>query len=423
MKPIITTLPNGVRIVMVEQSNALTATALVLVGAGSATEEKATSGISHVLEHMSFKGTPTLPNTKAIAETFERLGAISNAFTSTEYTGYYAKGSPAHLDTFLEVLSDMYQNSTFPESELSKEKGVIIEEINMYEDMPQYKVTECLLKLMYADQPAGWSIVGTKQTVSSFTRADLVTYKDKHYHARNTVIAITGAIDPKKVRAKVAALFKTLPDKKLSKPKKTVIKKATVPVVITHKPIDQAHIAIGFHGMSQDHPNRFVASLIATILGRGLSARLTHVLREELGAAYYTHASIDTYKDRGVFEITAGVDTKRINEILARIAQILKEIKTDLVSVDELQKAVEYTIGMQRLGLESSDEIAGFFGVQVLLRDKPNTPTILEKHYRAVTPADIRRVARTLFISDKAAISVLGPYKDRDIDPGPFRTL
>ena len=196
VKPILKTLKNGLRILLIPQPQAATATALILVATGSKYENKATSGLSHFLEHMFFKGTTKRPSAKNICETLDEIGSISNAFTSQEYTGYYAKGSPQHVDKYLDVLSDIYLDSTFPEGEIAKEKGVIIEEINMYEDMPQHKVGQALVTLMYGDQPAGWPIIGTKENVLAFSRKDFIDYHHLHYHADNTIIVLAGAIDP-----------------------------------------------------------------------------------------------------------------------------------------------------------------------------------------------------------------------------------
>lgn len=423
MKPILKTLANGVRVLVIPQPAALTATALVLVGTGSVYESKDENGLSHFLEHMCFKGTDTLPNAKVIAESFERIGAISNAFTSSEYTGYYAKGGPGNIPTFLEVLSDIYLNSTLPDAEIQKERGVIIEEINMYEDQPAQKVGEALLRLMYGDQPAGWNIAGTKENVLRFTRDDFVQYKSKHYHADNTVVVISGAVDAKTVYQQIQKLFDSLEQSKTTKKQKVRVEKTCLKLDVIHKALDQAHIAIGFHALPFGHKDRIAVSLLATILGRGLSSRLAQVLREELGAAYYVGAGNDTHREYGLFEISAGIDKSRITEIFERIAALLIDIKTTLVPPDELHKAVEYSLGMQRLGLESSDDLAGFYAVQLMMGQDLKTPADLERQYRAVTSADIRRVARTLFTTLNTSIAVIGPYEPKDIDTRAFISL
>lgn len=422
-KPILKTLPNGVRVLMIPQVGALTATALVLVGTGSLYESKTENGLSHFLEHMMFKGTERFPTTKDIVENFERIGAISNAFTSNEFTGYYAKGGPHNISIFLDILSDIYFNSTLPDVEIDKERGVIIEEINMYEDMPQQKVAETLLSLMYGDQPAGWSIAGTKDTVARFTRNDFLTYKATHYHADNTLIVVSGDIDTALTYKEVKRLFGGLSSSRSAKKQKIHTKSDGLKLAVVYKPFEQAHIAMGFYGIPFTHSDARIASLLATILGRGLSSRLSQRLREELGAAYYVGASNETYGDYGLFEITAGIDKRRINEIFSHIASMLTELKEILVSDAELHKAVEFTLGMHRLGLESSDDLAGFYATQVMMSDTIKTPTDLDKIYRAMTAHDLRRVARKLFKEHALAIAVVGPYEARDIDTSPFLAL
>lgn len=422
-KPILKTLPNGVRVLMIAQPGALTATALVLVGTGSLYESKAENGLSHFLEHLMFKGTERFATTKDIVENFERIGAVSNAFTSNEYTGYYAKGGPRNISTFLDILSDIYCNSTFPEAEIDKERGVIIEEINMYEDMPAQKVAETLLSLMYGDQPAGWSIAGTKDNVARFTRSDVLAYKRTHYHADNTLIVISGDIDTAVVYKEAKQRFGGLSSSRSIKKQKTRTTSDGLKLAVVHKPFEQAHIALGFYGIPFTHADARIASLLATILGRGLSSRLSQRLREELGVAYYVGAGNETYGNYGLFEITAGIDKRRINEIFVHIAEILTNLKDVLISDSELHKAVEFTLGMHRLGLESSDDLAGFYATQVMMGDAIKTPADLDKIYRAMTPQDVRRVARKLFKEDSLAIAVVGPYETKDIDTSPFLAL
>ncbi len=423
MKPVLKTLPNGLRVLVIPEPSALTATTLVLVGTGSLYENAKENGLSHFLEHVYFKGTETFKTAKDVAEQFEQIGAVTNAFTAPEYTGYFAKGLPQHVPTFLSVLGDMYQNATFPEIEIDKERGVIIEEINMYEDQPQQKVAETLLALMYGDQPAGRTITGPKANIARFTRTDLLAYKHKHYHPENTIVVVAGAVDAQVVYKEARAIFGALVPTRRSKKPKTRITRSGPACTVVHKAFDQAHIALGFHTVPFGHKDTYALSLLATLLGRGLSSRLAQVLREELGAAYYTSAGNDLAGDHGMFEIVAGIDISRINQILAAIAGVLRDVRTTLVCDRELKKAVEYTVGLQRMGLESSDDIAGFYGIQYMLKGSAQSPADLEKQYRSVTAADIRRVARKVFVGSNTSLAVIGPFTPSDISLAPFRTL
>ncbi len=422
-KPILKTLPNGLRVLVIPEPNALTLTTLVLVGTGSKYETKAENGLSHFLEHMCFKGTTALPSSRAVMETFDRIGSVVNAFTSNEYTGYYAKGSPKHLKKFVTVLSDIYMNSTFPEKEIEKEKGVVIEEINMYEDIPQHRVGQALTTLVYGDQPVGWPILGTKETVRSFTRQDFMRYKTKHYHAKNTIVVVSGPVEVKDVQALVLDSFGKLDASAATKKKKVAVSKKTFKSVVVNKKSDQAHMVLGFHSLPYGHRDNPAIGLLATVLGRGMSSRLFQVLREEMGAAYYVSCGNDTQTDTGLFEISAGIDSSRPNVILERICSMLSSMKETLISEQELQKALEYTLGMMRLGLESSDDMAGFYGAQVLMKGGFKTFAEIASEYKAVTAMDIRRVARKIFVAENCSLAVLREFTVNDIDTKPFRSL
>lgn len=416
MKIIQKTLPTGLRIVMLPQPDAATATVLVLVGTGSKYETKKENGLSHFLEHMYFKGTTLRPTAKVVAESFDKLGAISNAFTEKEYTGYYAKGSPTHVGEFIDILSDIYTNSLFPASEIQKEIGVVLEEINMYEDMPSYKAWEQLFSMMYGDQPAGWPVIGPKATVSAFTRKDLVRYQRAHYTPDNTIIVVAGAIDPVFVQKKIKAAFAGMATVHRKK-KKTIDKQSAAQSRLLYKKTDQANIAIGFRSIPLDHPDRAAVTLLGMVLGGGMSSRLFLLLREELGAVYDVHVEQDLLTDHGVFSIAAGIDKNRLTEIVKSIVKELAFIKQELVPAVELAKVKEQAVGMMRMGLESSDSVAGFYGMQILLKGSYKTPEQLIKEYMSVTAEDIKRVAKNIFIEKHANLSVVGPFKDSDIDP------
>lgn len=414
-KPVLKTLKNDLCVLVIEQPQALTLTTMVLVGVGSDYEQKQHNGISHFLEHMYFKGTTNHPNAKSISEVFDRIGAISNAFTSEEYTGYWAKGSPEHLDVFLDLLADIYINSTFPEVEFAKEKGVIIEEINMYEDSPQYLVGREMTNLLYGDQPAGRATIGTKATVTHFTRDDLLAYQKTHCIAANTTIVISGPVNAAAMVRKVGAVFKALSTTK-KKSKQKIIKQYTGATRIFHKKTDQAHLSIAFPTVALGDRSLPALRLLSVILGRSMSSRLFIRLREELGAAYYVSASQDSMTDRGEFSITAGIDKKRVNEIIGEILSELGKLKKDLVSNDEIEKAREYALGMIRLGLESTDDLANFYGHAAVLRQPLRTPEMIAREYKSVTPAMVRAAARKFFTKDRTHIVLVGPFREDVLD-------
>jgi predicted Zn-dependent peptidase len=423
MKPVMRTFPSGLRLIVIPQPDATTATALVLVGTGSSYENDSRRGLSHFLEHICFKGTTRRPSTRAIAEELDAIGAVSNAFTSNEYTGYYAKGNPAHLPTFIDVLGDIYLHSTFPPEEIEKEKGVIIEEMNMYEDQLPQKAGELLLQLMYGDQPAGRPLIGTKESVLSYTRNDFIEYVRAHYHAGNTVVTIAGPITMAAVEEHVATAFAAIPTAPQLPMKQTDDAQQSFVHGIVHRPSDQAHIAIGFRSVPYRHADARTLQILATLMGRGMSSRLFQILREDMGAAYYVHVEQEGFLDHGIFGIGAGIDKTRINEILARIASELSLLKTTLVPQAELSKAIEYAVGMLRLGLETTDEIASFCGTPLVLGKDLMTPKDIEQEYRAVTAEDIQRIAQTIFVGTNASLAIVGPYTEGAIDTAPLAAL
>ena len=406
------TLSNGLRVLLVPQRDAVTVTMLTLIGTGSNKETKRQNGLSHFLEHVCFKATPARPNAKLINEQFEEIGAITNAFTSDEYTGYYAKSHPKHITTLIDIVGDIVINASLPSEELEKEKGVIVEEINMYEDMPQAKVIEALSELLYGDTAAGRSVIGTKETVRSFTRNDVANYKSEHYVAKNTIVAVVGAFDEEQVLGTIKKTFAHFAKGEKGVNAKVLVASKTPQVATILKPIDQTHIAIGFPSVAIGDPDGAAISLLATILGGGMSSQLFHHLREELGVAYYVRAEQDAHSTNGEFVITAGVDTLRLTEVLAAISTILHESKTVLVTEKELSKAREYSIGMLGMGLEATDMVAGYIATQALLTDKIKTPDMMAKEYMKVTPADIARVAKSIFNPKKLRLAVIGPQKD-----------
>jgi predicted Zn-dependent peptidase len=215
------TLPNGLRILTVPMKDNETVTVMALVETGSDYEAKDQGGISHFLEHMCFKGTQKRPNSQMINYEFDAMGSQSNAFTTSEYTGFYAKAHHAHLPKVLDLISDVFVNSTFPEAEIEKEKGVVIEEINMYEDRPDYKVYEVIEELMYGDQPAGRSTLGTKETVQSLSREKILDYRNMHYAAENTLIVVSGKVDEETIYSDIEKAFASISTNK--KPEKPAV--------------------------------------------------------------------------------------------------------------------------------------------------------------------------------------------------------
>ncbi len=406
------TLPNGLKIITVPMKGNPTVSVLVLVKAGSKYESKRINGISHFLEHMCFKGTVKRPRATDISKELDGLGSQYNAFTAQEYTGYYAKAEAKHFNKILEIVSDIYLNSTFPEAEIEKEKGVIIEEINMYEDMPNRHVQDLVMKLLYGDQPAGWNIAGEKKNILNMKRKDFVDYKSAHYLPESTVLVVAGNVVPKDVEKKVANIFNSIPRGK--KGEKILVKERqkAPQVLVKFKETDQTHFVMAFRSHDIFHKDNPALSVLGGVLGGGMSSRLFVKLREEMGVGYYVRAYNDAYTDHGFFQISAGVDNKRIDEVLNAVLEECKKIVAEKVEEEELERVKEFIIGNMKLSLESSDDIANFFGNQELLRGEVKTIEEKTARLRRVTVADLQRVAKNIFHNSKLNLALIGPFKD-----------
>src|SRR3990167_2027189 len=406
-------LHNGLRVITVPMKDNPTATVLVLVEAGSKYETKKINGLSHFLEHMCFKGTTKRPKAIDISKELDALGSQYNAFTAQEYTVYYAKSDAKHFSRIFDVVSDIYLNSTFPNIEMQKEKGVIIEEINMYEDMPNRHVQDLMMKLLYGNQPAEWNIAGEKKNILKMKRDDFVNYKKAHYLPEATVLVVAGQVTEKEVIKEVNKIFRKLPrGKKAGKVKVKEIQ--TRPkVLINFKKTDQAHFVLGVRSHNFFSKKNATLSVLGGILGGGMSSRLFQKLREEMGVGYYVRAYNDAYTDHGFFQISAGVDNKRIAEVLQAVLEECRKLKNYKVSVSELNKVKECLIGNMKLSLESSDDIANFYGGQELLKREIKSAEEKAKQIRKVTASQIQNLAKYIFQNKKLNLALLGPFKDK----------
>lgn len=404
-------LPNGLRIITVPMVDSPTVTVLVMVETGSKYESDNIHGISHFLEHLCFKGTLKRPKTFDIAYTLDSLGADYNAFTSQEYTGYYAKVDFNHFDTALDVVSDIYLNSTFPEAEIEKEKGVIIEEINMYEDLPQRNVQDIFMELLYGKQRAGQNIAGTKESVSSLKRDDFVAYHKERYVAGSTVVVVSGKI-PEDAEAQIQKVFENVNAGQNIGKVKTSDEQDSPKVRLKYKETDQTHFVLGVRTFDLYNENIPILKVLSAILGGGMSSRLFQKVRGEMGAAYYVGAGNDTYTDHGYFEIASGVDSTKTDEVISAVLLEMKKLKTDLVSAEELKKVKDYISGGTYLGLESSDELAEFFAYQEVFKKKIRLPEEILGEIKKVTAEDILRVANQIFVTKNLNLAVIGKYKD-----------
>lgn len=405
-------LKNGLRVILCPMPKSLATTFLVLVEAGSKYETKEINGVSHFLEHMCFKGTKKRPSALVISSELESLGAAYNAFTGHEYTGYYAKVGIDKIDSALDIISDMYLNPLFDEKEIEKEKGVIVEEINMYEDLPRKKVSEVFMKLLYGDQPAGWDIAGPKETVLAINKKNIIDYRTNHYVPGATTVVVSGAFGEKEILKKLSKIFGGI-SKGKAMGKKKVEESQTKPKAALHsKQLDQTHLILGFRAFDMFDKRRYVLDVLCDILGGGMSSRLFQKIREEMGAAYYVGCGNSLLTDHGLVSVAVGVDNKRANEVIKAILEEIKKIKNIPVSKEELQKTKNHITGRLMIGLETSDAVAEFYGEQELFKEKIITPEQVVKKIKTVKASEIQALAKDIFQNNKLNLAVVGPFKD-----------
>lgn len=405
-------LPNGLRVVLVPKADSVAATILIMLETGSIYEDKKNNGVAHFLEHMCFKGTTKRPTPQAISEELDGLGAKYNAFTNYEYTGYYATVQPSKFDQAFDILADMYLDPLLLETEIVKEKGVVIEEINMYEDMPKYKAGDVMQTLLYGDQPAGRHILGTKETVTSLTRDMIAEFRNKYYTAPRTAVVVAGKFDEAKTLELINKYFGSLPVGESSN-RDIVTESQTKPEVeVFNKKSDQTHLIISFRGVPLDHPDFYAYQVLAAVLGGGMSSRLFKKVRDELGAAYYVGACNDSSTDHGALHIFCGAGNTKALEVVEAVMAECRKLKTELVSDQEILRVKDNIVGNILISLETSQQLASYFGGDEVLGQPLSTPEEETLRYQAVTSQDVLRVAKDLFVPNKANLAMVGPIAD-----------
>jgi len=409
-----TTLKNGLRIITVPNKGTKAVTLLVAIAVGWKYETKDINGISHFLEHMFFKGTKTRPNKMELLEPLDRIGGMYNASTSEEVTSFFAKVDYKHLDIALDIISDILVNPRFDQKEVNKERNVIMEEINMYEDTPVQRIEDLWTELLYGDQPAGWPGLGTKKTVAELSRTQLKDYFNKYYLSSSTVICVAGNIDEKKAIKEVKSHFGRLKTGK-TKPKEKVIESQKKPGHLIHsKKTDQTHLLLGVKGYDLFNPKRFAQLVLATILGGYMSSRLFMSIREERGLAYHISAVSQSNTDTGYVAAWAGVDNTKKKKVIKLILKEYIDLKNKKVSKSELNKAKDNIKGKVTLSLESSDAQASFYAGQEILTDKIYSLEDRIKKIDAVSAEDIQRIAKELFVPEKLNLALIGPFRDKN---------
>jgi predicted Zn-dependent peptidase len=405
------TLPNGLRVVTANVDQAQSVTCMIMLAAGSRYETRESNGIAHFAEHMFFKGTERRPTAKEIATEIDAIGGEFNAFTGKEYTGYYVKCAAEHRDVALDVLVDMIRNSRFDPDEIEREKGVIVEEMNMYFDTPRDFIGGVYEELLYGDQPLGWDIIGRKETVRGATRDTFMDYLDRWYKPSRMVVGVGGKIGDDLVE-RVEELLGDLPSGETGSPHALEPAPANGRVKVFTKQSDQAHICLGVPSYPLDHPDRYALQLLATVLGGGMSSRLFTEVRERRGLAYYVFGLNHSYTDAGSLYAQAGVDINRIDDAVSTVAAELRKAAAEPIPAEELEKARSFAKGRFVLQLENPQGLIMFGLRREVLEGRAIDPEEVLAGLDAVTGEDVARVAGELVAGDRLRLALIGPFDD-----------
>jgi predicted Zn-dependent peptidase len=407
------TLENGVRVVLAPMPQAQSVTVALMYAAGSRYETRETNGIAHFAEHMFFKGTKNRPTSRDIAGEIDAIGGEFNAFTGKEYTGYYVRAAAEHRDTALDVLVDMLRHSKFEAEEIEREKGVIIEEMNMYFDTPRDYIGGVYEDLLYGDQPLGWDIIGRKETVREATRDEFIQYIDRWYKPERLVVGIGGKIEGDVLDA-IKQHLGDLEPAETGEPDPVSVNGKGSRVRVHTKPSDQAHIALGVPSYPITHPDRYSLQLVATVLGGGMSSRLFTEVRERRGLAYYVFGTNHSYTDAGSLYAQAGVDINRIDDAVSTVAAELGKIAEEAVPADELEKARNFAKGRFVLQLENPHGLIMYGLRKEVLEGQTVDPAEVLAELDKVTGDDVQRVAGDLIDSKRLRLALIGPFDDAD---------
>lgn len=407
------TLKNGLRIILAPMQETETATVMIMTGVGSRYETRAENGLAHFLEHMFFKGTEKRPTAVDISKELDALGAEYNAYTGKDRTAYYAKVEARHWETALDIVSDLFLNAKIEEEEIKREKGPVLQELNMYEDMPPRHINDLWELHLYGDTPLGWEIIGTKENLHRFTRKDFMKYLARGYVAENVVVGVAGKVDPKKVLTAIKKHFAGIRTGKKPVFKKVKESQSKPGVFVQNKKTDQSHLIIGVRAYPMNHPDRYALAVLATVLGGGMSSRLWLAVRERRGLAYRVTTGVETYHDAGYLATQSGVEHENLEETIRVILDEYRKIASEKVGAEELLKAKDHMKGQMALAFEGSDDIVEYLITQETIHGKVTLPKEKAKKIDAVTADDVLRVAKDIFQNKKLNLAVIAPKADK----------
>lgn len=406
------TLKNGLSVIAVAKPDALATAVLVMANVGTKDEKLEQNGLSHLLEHMGFKGTIKRPRALDITAELDSLGANYDACTSHDFTAYYATVVPDKVDPVIDILADIYQNSVYEVAELEKEKGVVRNEIKHYEDKPSNFVWDVFTKLAYGDEPPGQSVLGTKETINALSRDDLISFRNQYYSVDNTTIVVAGKFEEEKILSLLEEKFSQLP-KTLLLPNNLVSQKNTCPqTAISYKLIDQIHLILGFKTCTIFDEKNHTLNVLAGILGGGMSSRLSQKIREEMGAAYYVGATQNSYQDHGHFALYVGAEINQTDEVLKTMMAECRQLSKKRLDESELTRVKESLVGNLYLGLETMMDLAFFYAEQAILRREILTPEMTAAKILAVDASMVQKMATEIFTDENLNLAIVGAVSD-----------
>jgi len=402
-------LKSGLRVVLVPDSAKEVVTTMVLVGAGSRYEDEKIAGISHILEHMFYKGSVKRPTSLKVAEFIEDIGGEHNAFTGKEYTGFYTKTAPKHLAKSIDFLSDLLINPMLDDKELIKEKQVILQEYDMYEDLPMEISSSKFEEALFGKNSLGRDVIGYRESIKKTTRDDLIKYKNGFYKSSNIVIVVVGNISilPEVELLDLIEKSFVFDHGAVTKYPVVVLPKEKREIIVKRK-TEQTHLTVGFLGAARDGSDKSALKLLGIILGGSMSSRMFGEIREKLGLAYSVHTASDSYLDTGSFDTYAGVPNDRWQEATEAILNEYKKVLKN-ISEAEFNRAKEIFFGRMLISFEDTNELANLYASNELLLSKIITPAQMIEDYQKITLSEILAVGKKYFIEENMAISLVGP--------------
>ena len=406
-------LENGLRVLLLPIENSKSISMHVTAQVGSRYESREINGISHFLEHLMFKGTKERPSTEIISKELDSIGANFNAFTAKDRTAYYITAHKKHLVVISDILADMLQNSLFDAEEVEKEKGVIIEEIHMYEDNPLMSIEDLAEDALFGDNPLGWDIAGPEQNIKDMTAEDIKGYYEGYYHPENLMLVLTGDFDEVEAMKIIKEKWGAMPVNEYPaiEAEKIEVELNGPELKVKEKETKQYQLAFAFPGVSYTDDDAMGMKLLGLILGGNMSSRLFLRIREKQGLCYLVRSYNNYYEDNGAFIVQAGLDKERIKPAITAILNELKLLRDEVIDEAELEKAKNYLEGKLSLGTETAGQMAGWYTGQLAFHSEIKSPEKYLDEVKDVSVEDIKRLAENLFQDKNINLALIGQLK------------